>query len=100
MSMIFRPTVLRNLELASVLLNTKNPNAPSLERACSPSKWEIAGNVLLESPTRTSVIADIHSSGWVQILVKGPNKTKHRRQSFSIPKELATALIDDAGNSF
>ena len=83
---------------SKVMSDVHSLTAPSLERSCSPLKWQIAKDTLLEYPTKSSVIVDIHSSGWIHMLVKEPNHLTPRRRSFSIPKELATALIDDTSS--
>jgi len=89
---------LMSFDLDSVPLNIEISSPPVFERSCSPTKWKIAENTLLLSPTKKAVIADIHPSGWIHVLVKENDRPEPRRRSFSIPDELAAALIDEADN--
>jgi len=99
-TVIAEPLIFTNLEIGSLALRIQNPSPPLLERACSPYKWEIAEETLLEFPSKTSVIADIHPSGWIHLLVKERDQLTPKKRSFSIPDELAAALIDEASKSY
>ena len=87
--------------MATVLIPPNVQNSPpNLERSCSPSKWELAEEILIDSPSKHYIIADIHPSGWVHIVVKELGHSSPRKRSFCIPNELATALINNADKSF